>query len=136
LTIIYSLFAFFFFFVTSFHNNIIIEIWLARTNNIMTTCLKKRKLTYTSFSVGGGHEALFTDTIIRTVGVHTITVLTNVRITSFAFVFVVTNIRYLIMHSTLGTHALEGPHAIYTCSTFTNSRNCLALVNVWKINRG
>lgn len=96
----------------------------------MTTGLKNRELTYTSFSVRGGHETLFTDTIIRTVGVHTITVLTNIRIASFAFVFVVANIRYLIMHSTLGTHALEGPHAVYTRSAFTNSRNCLTLVNV------
>jgi len=87
----------------------IMKIWLNRKN---MTSRKKHKLTYTSFSVSSGYESLFTDTIVRAVSIHTITVLTNIRIASFTFVFVIANIRYLVMHSTLRTDALERPYAI------------------------
>lgn len=92
-------------------------------------------LTDTPLAVGRGHESLFTNAIIRAVGVYAVTVLTNVRIASFAFVFVVAHVRHLIMHSTLGTHALERSHGVYTRSALTNTRYRLALVYVWKTNR-
>jgi len=89
-----------------------------------------RALTYTSFSIRGGHEPLFADTIIRAVRVHAIAVLTNRRIPFFAFVFVVADVRHVVVYTTFRAHALEGPHCVNTRSAFTHSRNRFALVDV------
>lgn len=94
------------------------------------TITNNRAPTYTSFSVGGGHESLFADTIIRIVGVHAIAVLANVRVSSFALVLVVANVRYLVVHSALGTHALEGSHGVHARPALANSRYGFALVDI------